>query len=36
VDDLRMTMIRCAWFSLNEVGVPLEELKKVAEGLAGV
>jgi hypothetical protein len=24
---------QCAWFSLNEVGVPLAELKKVAEGL---
>jgi hypothetical protein len=24
---------RCAWFSLNEYGVPLRELKKVAEGL---
>lgn len=23
----------CAWFSLNEAGVPLAELKKVAEGL---
>lgn len=27
---------RCAWFSLNEVGVPLSELKEVAEGLREV